>query len=296
MSQKSARWPVFVDGRVHRDGRASISPEDQGFLLGLSVYDTLLYEERCLYFVDEHVARLRRGAEELSIPWPPPWDPAAALRATAEALEGRDAALRITLSRGVPGRGPTMVVTARALDIPADPGARLWLASFRKLGGDALESVKSTNRLRNVLAREEAEEHGAWEALLANHDGDLSECTTSNVFVVLGRRLCTPADDRGALSGIVREKILGDLGRRPLVLDGGRRVELVLGRVECAELSRAEEVFLTNTTCRVVPIVQVAGAELAPRALPGAAGPVTRAIRARVRDIELSYRGAIPVG
>ena len=283
-------WPVFVDGRVHRDGRASISPEDLGFLLGLSVFDTLLHEDGCIYFVDEHVARLRHGAQELAIPWPPPWDPAEALRATAAALGGRDAALRITLSRGVPGRGPTMVVTTRALAIPADPGVRLWLASYRKLGGDHLESLKSTNRLRNVLAREEAEEHGAWEALLANHDGDLSEGTTSNVFLVSGQRLSTPPLERGCLSGIVREKILESLGARPLVLDDGRRIELDVRRLEIEALAAADEVFLTNTTCRVVPIVEVAGAGTSPRALPGAAGPVTRAVRARVREIERAHR------
>ncbi len=285
-------YPVFANGRMYAAGEPVISAEDQGFLLGLSVFDTLLYEEGCIYFLEEHLERLASGAGELAIAWPPPWDPTAALAETARALGGRDAALRITLTRGVPGKGATMTVTPRALELPADPGVRVWVSSYLKLGGERLESVKSTNRLRNVLAREEAQANDAWEALLANHDGDVSEGTVSNLFVVLDGALCTPSIDRGCLGGIVRAQILADLEREPLRAEG-RVMPVRTCRVDIADLARAEEAFLSNTTGRVTPIVEIAGdvpGLAAPRRLPGAAGTITRAIRTRVQALEAGYR------
>ncbi|MEW6074628.1 MAG: aminotransferase class IV [Planctomycetota bacterium] len=296
MSARSASWPavapVWANGRLTSASEPVLLAGDEGFLLGLSVFDTVLLEEGHLYFLAEHLARLRGGAEELGIPWPPPWDVAAAMRATAGALDGRDAAVRVTLSRGVPGRGPTLVVTTRPLEVPRDPGVKILVSSYRKLGGNPLEGVKSTNRLRNILAREEAVAAGAWEALLPNHDGDLSECTTANIFCVAGGALLTPSEERGCLAGIIREKLREEFARAPLVA-AGREVPLRAGRLEPADLRRASEVFLTNTTGRIVPVLEVLGLPDPPRGLPGAAGPVTQAIRLRLRAVEAADRASV---
>jgi len=287
-------FPVWADGRLRAPGTPVVSAEDQGFLLGLSVFDSLLLEDGCLYFLEEHLARLRRGGAELGIAWPPPWDPAEALRAVADAVGRRDCVLRVTQTRGVPGAGASLIVTGRPLAIPPPPGVVVFVSTHRKLAGDLLEGVKSTNRLRNVLAREEAQAHGAWEALLLNHDGDVSEGTISNLFVVAAGELCTPSTDRGCLAGIVRDKLLQTLGEAPLRLAGGRTVPVRVGRVEEAELAAADEVFLTNTSGRVLPVVAVRGlpGDAATRALPGSAGPVARAVRERVAALEAAYRAA----
>jgi branched-chain amino acid aminotransferase len=285
-------YPSYVNGRVYLDEEPTISAEDLGFLLGLSVYDTLLYEQRSLDFLEDHLARLRRGSEEIGIEWPPPWDPAEALWSTVEALGDRAAAVRITLSRGVPERGATVVVTTRELEIPPDPGIRALVASYHKMSGDPLERVKSTNRLRNILAREQAKEHGAWEAVLAGHEGDLTEATTCNLFVVHRGELLTAPLDRGCLSGIMRGKIIADLEREPLRLEDGTVVPLRIARLDPEIVAGVSEVFLTNTTCRVVPVIELLGADTGGAALPGIAGPVTRAVRARVKALEEAYRAS----
>ena len=65
-------FPVFVDGCIQPAGAPAIPAEDTGFLLGLAVFETLLVDDGHAFFLDEHLARLRRGAQRLSIPWPPP--------------------------------------------------------------------------------------------------------------------------------------------------------------------------------------------------------------------------------
>jgi branched-subunit amino acid aminotransferase/4-amino-4-deoxychorismate lyase len=187
--------------------------------------------------------------------------------------------VRITVTRGVPGRGPTLVIGARDLVRPPDPGVAVVLVPNAKLAGDPLESVKSTNRLRNYLAREAALASGAFEALLCTHEGDVCEGTQSNVFARVDGRVVTPALERGALAGVMRGEVLSALRA------SGARVEE--GRLETADLRRASEVFLTNTTGRVIPVVEVRGLA---RGLPGAAGECVRDLRPRIRAREEAYR------
>lgn len=283
-------YPVWANGEIHGRADRVLSANDEGFLLGLSVFDTVLLEDGVLYFLEDHIARLRRGGAELAIPWPPPWDVADAMRETATALGDRDAAVRVTLSRGVAGGRSTLVVTTRpVLRIP-DEGVSILVSSYHKLGGNPLEGVKSTNRLRNILAREEAEAAGAWEALLANHEGDFSECTTANIFAVCNATLVTPSRERGCLGGIIREKLLETLAAEPLVLDDGTPIPVVEGRLEADDLRLASEVFLTNTTGRVIPVREVLGLDPAPPDLLGAAGPIAGVLRERMRGVEAAYR------
>ena len=191
--------------------------------------------------------------------------------------------MRLTLSRGVPGQGPRLVITAREVDpVPAE-GVKVRVSELRLLGGDPLMELKTTSRLRYVLAREEVRARGAWEALLVNAAGDLAEGTVSNLFLVAGRRLRTPSRDSGCLGGIVRERILADLERAPL--DG---VTLEVGRVPASALADADELFLTNTTGGVVPVSELLGPE--PRRFAGPAGPVTRAVQARYGALQAADR------
>ena len=272
-------FPVFVDGALLPPGAGAISTDDQGFQLGLAVFDTLLYEDGCRYFEDEHLARLEQGARALAIPWPPPWDVRAALALYCRELGPRAATLRITLTRGVPGGRPSLVVGARAIVRPPDPGVVVVLERDAKRAGDALESVKSTSRVRNVLAREAAQRAGAFEALLCTDEGDVVEGTISYVFAVLAGALVTPPVERGALAGIMRGVLLAEAAAAGLA----PRVE----RLEVADLARASEILLSNTSGRVIPVVEVRAVR---SGLPGAQGAVCRLLRAWVAACEARYR------
>ena len=279
------RYPTFVDGRIVPPGEACVSTDDLGLLQGLAVFDTLLYERGCRYFEEEHLARLMHGARELSIELSPHIDVRAALDMYCTALGARDAALRIVLTRGVPGLGATLILGARDIVRPQGPGVVVALERNAKRAGDELESIKSTNRLRNVLARERANAHGAYEALLCTAEGDVCEGTISNVFAVVDGGLITPAVDRGCLPGVMRGVLLSVASE--LALD------VRCGRVEVADLARASEIFLSNTTGRVLPVVEVQGVV---RGLPGSAGPIAAELRDALHRREERYRRARRTG
>ena len=272
---------LWVNGEPVTAATPVISAEDPAFLFGLAVFETLLWEDRCLYFVSDHLKRLERGARELGIGWPPPWDLEAVLDSFTEPLPAEPLAVRLTLTPGAPGQGPTLVIAARPAVRPPAEGISVIVIERAKMAGSSLENLKATSRVRNIMARAEAQRRGAWEAILGTDAGDLAEGSVSNLFVVRGGELLTPALDRGCLPGIVREKILGELAAR-----GEPGTE---GRVEPDDLLHADEVFLTGSVSRIQPVKAILGMR---EDLPGVAGPRTRRIAELLRELEERYRAS----
>ena len=291
-------FPAWVSGRIVPAGEPALPAEDQGLLHGMSVYDTLLYEDGVVLFEERHLARFAKACDELGIDLP--WEPREAIAAfLAELLAGpwdldRCLLLRLTATRGTPD-GPALLVTARRAEVLPEDGVVLALASTHKVAADPTEGIKSTNRLRNVLAREEARAAGAWEVLLLTTDGFLSEGSISNLFLVVegreGPELVTPPLADGCLAGTTRDLVLAELEAEPLAV-GGAPVGCRVTKLRPDDLALAREVFLTNSSQRVVPVRRILGTDGELLGEDGQApGPVSRALRERIRLAESRYRG-----
>jgi branched-chain amino acid aminotransferase len=126
--------------------------------------------------------------------------------------------------------------------------------------------IKSNNLLNCALAAQEAIRRGGFEGIMRNYRGELSECTTSNLFIVKGGVALTPPLDSGLLPGITRE-FLFDIGETI-----GIEVREHVLRDE--DLFDAEEAFLTSTTRELLPIVSVDERAIG----NGQPGPVTKTL------------------
>jgi branched-chain amino acid aminotransferase len=132
--------------------------------------------------------------------------------------------------------------------------------------------VKSLNYLNNILAKIEARQAGALEAIMLNDAGFVAECTGDNVFIVHKGDLLTPSAQQGALKGITREHdLFGRAGAVPAV------EEHDLTRYD---LWNADECFLTGTGAEVIPVVKLDGREIG----DGKPGPVTEPGAGRVSE------------
>ena len=164
---------------------------------------------------------------------------------------------------------------------PADILARglsLITSSYRRANPDVLDpGVKSLNYLTSVLAKREARMHGADDAILLNDRGRVAEASAANLFAVHRGRLVTPPVREGALEGVTRETVL------ELAEDEGLPVcEETITR---SQLLAAEEIFLTGTGARLVPVRSVDGAELA--------GPVPGAV---TQKLDAGFRALVSRG
>jgi branched-chain amino acid aminotransferase len=178
--------------------------------------------------------------------------------------DGTDAYIRITISRGTGDIGldpalcptPTVVIMTKPLKPPPPEhyrtGVSLIVAHTRRNLPSALDpQIKATNFLNNIQAKREAIAAGAFDSVLLNWEGHLTECTVSNLFFVQSGRLCTPALSCGILDGITRGIILS------LAREAG--IPVNEGRFTAEALMAAEECFLSNTTMEVMPATQLNG-------------------------------------
>ena len=249
------------------EAEARVPLTDRGWLLGDGLFETMRVANGKLFRWDAHWERLQRGLVFLKIPLP---YTSSELQAVAwQVLEQNhvtDAILRVTVTRGRGTRGysprnagpPTLAITLSPLP-PKPTGEplswRLATSSFRIPAGDALSAFKTTSKLLNVLARAEAEERGADEALLINTDGEATETAGGNLFWMDRNEVCT-VPEVGLLPGITRGVVLelcASLG-----LPTRER------RIRPAELSRMSGLFLTNSAQGVVPISSLDGRPVAP--------------------------------
>ena len=277
---------VYLNGRFVSDKKATISIFDRGFLYGDGVYETLRAYNGKVFLLREHLQRLNESL--LGIRLPPPislMDVGHAVRRVVRMNRHRDAAVRVIITRG-PGpygfdprtaRAPTVLVTSTPFDARSlertRRGVTAAVVSIRRSPPSTVPpSVKSTNCLNGILARMEARELGAREGLMLTPDNWITEGSVSNVFIVHGGRVLTPAADGSILPGVTREWVM--------VLARSEGIPVEEDRVPLPELVSAEEVFVTSTLMEIAPVTRVIyNVTSRPREVPvgnGRPGPVTR--------------------
>ena len=261
---------VFLNGKLLPEAEAMVPLNDRGWLLGDGLFETVRVANGKLFRWDSHWERLRLGLEFLKIT--PPYASKDLQTAAAELLDQNqltEAILRVTVTRGRGTRGyspknagpPTIAITLSPL--PSKPAGeplscRLATSSFRIPAGDALSSFKTTSKLLNVLARAEAEERGADEALLLNTDGEAAETAGGNLFWIDQNAVCT-VPDGGILPGITRGVVLeicASLGLPTREL-----------RIRPEQLGRMSGLFMTNSAQGIIPISSLDARPLDPSPL-----------------------------
>lgn len=281
---------LYLDGAIVPESEAKIAASDQGLLFGRGVFETFRVTMGYPVFrLDKHITRMRSGAEALGIPGSlTQADVERSVLALLEQCRLDDARVRLTLTAGAVGAGPSVLIQARpATDYPAsmyEDGVPAVIARVRRNETSPLSRIKSLNCLDNVLAREEARRGGAAEALLLNTRGVLAEGSASSVFVVHGDELRTPRVDDGALPGITREAVLefaSSIG-----------VNAIEGPVTQGELLKGSEVFITNAVAGVLPVTAVDGVAIG----AGSPGEVTRALGAELKRAILQQPRFTPSG
>ncbi len=250
---------VFLNNMIVPEANAVVSVYDHGFLYGDGIYETMRAYDGIVFMFEKHLERLARSASFLKLNIPDRQYIRDAVYKTLSANELSDAYIRITVSRG---KGPIgldidlcrettfVVISEKFRQYPEScyqEGTRLILAKTRRNLVEAVNpKIKSLNFLNNILAKMEAKEKGAYEAVMLNSDGFIAEGTTSNIFFVNENTLCTPSSDAGILDGITRDTVINVAKKNG--------IEVKEGMFYPADLLGSTEVFFTNTTAEVMPV------------------------------------------
>ena len=262
--------------------QASVPLLDHGFLFGDSVYDVIRTANGRLFMAGEHLDRLRRSAAMiyLELPWSDE-EIQRRLGALQERIDAAECYFRVIATRGP---GPLSLSPEGCLE----PGLYLFgrelirypermyvegcrVAVVRRLRNDprALDPrAKTGNYLNNMLGMIEARRAGADDAVFLNAEGQLTEATTSNLWIVDQGRVLTPRLAEGLLAGITRDWAFQALDAAGIEVE-----QSIIGR---NRFDAADEVFVSGTVKGIMPVTVVDGRLVG----DGAPGPVTRRVAA----------------
>lgn len=248
---------------------------------GWGVFSTLRVSQGVLFAFERHYARLRYDAERMRVPFE---ISAAELERTlltlVQANHAANATLRVAIVRNKGGlfEAPSISRSADLLAFTADltawaDGVHLKYVPNGRFGACPFAGAKVTSWAQNLTWNEEARASGFDEVILLNEHGQVSECTSANIFSMQGEYMYTPPlRTSGCLPGVTRALLL-----EAIQLPG---VTICEKELTPADLANSDQVFITSTTRDLLPVLTIGRQPL----------PQDSAGLRRLQQVFLNYR------
>jgi len=266
---------IYVSGTFRSPADAAVSVFDHGLLYGDGVFEGIRAYNGRVFKLERHVERLFDSAKAIRLDIPHTQSEMCDIILDACRRNAIvDGYLRVVVTRG-PGdlgvdprkcpRPEVIVIARKTLSIYATPskGIRVVTSTFRRNSIQALSpAIKSLNYMNNVLARIEANDRGADEALMLDPSGYVAEATVDNFFIVTTSGVVTPPTATN-LKGITRETILAIAASLGIRADESP--------FTLFDVWTAREAFICGTAAEVVPVVSVDDRTIG----SGGVGPIT---------------------
>lgn len=254
---------IWLNGKLVDENEAKISVFDHGLLYGDGIFEGIRFYNGRVFRLKEHIHRLFDSAKAILLNMP--WTPDEICKFTCETVAAnglRDGYIRLVVTRGAGELGlnpylcpkPSMFIIASTIKLYPEEYyqnglAIITCATRRPAPAALMPQVKSLNYLNNIMAKVEAIQSGALEAVMLNEQGYVAECTGDNLFLFKNGDLLTPLISDGALDGITRA-VMFEIAEKL----GIRVIERSLTRYD---IFIADECFLTGTAAEVIPVVSL---------------------------------------
>jgi branched-chain amino acid aminotransferase len=258
---------LLHNGQILDAHEKSLSAGQVGLLNGWGVFSTLRVADGVLFAFERHWERMHRDAAKVHVPFPK--DAAevkAQLLRLIEANSAWNSTLRVMVVRNRGGmfEGPDLQrdfdVLAFTKDMnPWGSDVKLALKPNARFAANEFSGCKILSWSHNLTWYEEAHQGGFDEVVLLNERGEVSECTSANIFAAYGGEVSTPPLDSGCLPGVTRELLLD------VVRVAG--ITVVERALKPADLERADQVFITSTTRDLLAAVSIEGLKIQNRGI-----------------------------
>ena len=278
---------IWMDGVLVDEDQAKVSVFDHGLLYGDGCFEGIRIYNGKIFQCAAHVDRLYDSAEKIRLEIPlskTDLVDAMNLCIAENGLTG-SGYIRLVVTRGAGTLGlhpfycpkPCVFIIADQIQLYPpelyETGMGVIIAKRPRINPTMLDpSVKSLNYLNNILAKIEAIDAGLLEAVMLNDEGNVSECTGDNIFLITDGKLITPPTSAGILIGVTRSvtiRLAKELG-----------IDVAERDFKPDEMKAADEIFLTGTAAEIMAVTKVDDTVIG----DGKAGPVTTRLLKAFRD------------
>jgi D-alanine transaminase len=276
---------AYVNGEIMPIEKAMVPIEDRGYQFGDGVYEFVASYEGRLFMLEAHLDRLERSMGELNYTPLSRAEIKAAIEDLSQQAGYPRAGIYIQITRGVAPRNHAfdadlsqqVVMTIRPVkELPKEVRSKGTTAiTIQDIRWGRCD-IKTVQLLANSLAKQKAIDSDCDDAIFISEHGIVREATSSNVFIVSGKRLMTHPLTENILPGITRMAVIQICKRI------GLDVNITFFNTET--LYKADEVFLTGTVTEILPVVCIDGNVIG----KGKVGPVSRRLYGLLRDRALA--------
>jgi len=283
---------IYLNGEFMPIEKAVIPVLDRGFIFGDGVYEVIPVYSRLPFRLGEHLERLQASLDSIRLGNPHEANTWQEMITRLVGLnEPEDQSLYLQVTRGVARRdhafpantAPTVFIMSSPLLPPTaeqiSDGVGAITASDNRW---ARCNVKSTSLLPNVLLRQLAVDAGCAETLLVR-DGQLTEGSASNAFVVSNGIILAPPKSNLMLPGITYDLVLE--------LAAANNVAYEVRNIAETELARADEIWITSSSREILPVTTLNGQPVS----NGRPGPVFKRMHGLYQEYKAQVMRSAPV-
>ncbi len=257
----------FLNDKYLDIQEAKISPLDRGFLFGDAIYEVIIAVNKKPFVLGAHLTRLKKNISSLKYSLPDQFDLEEIILEVISRNKFINQVIYVQISRGtdtvrdhIPRNDltPTIFVSSHELKTDFSPSSgekAILLEDFRW----RKSQIKATSLLANVIYRSEAKHQEVFETILFEN-GFITEGAVSNVFCCINNKIITPPLTENILPGVTRKVIL------ELIQDSSLEYEET--KIPVNSFLSAEEIWVTNSTKGVIPIIELDGRKIG-SGLPG---------------------------
>lgn len=249
---------IFYNGSMIDDTTLSINHTNRAFLYGDGLFETIIYENNQLKFQQFHKERLAAGMAAMSLTFAKKTTIDSLFLAIHQLVEKngfRAARIRLQVWRTTGGlytpktTVSDVLVTCSSAQVNEQLLKKtVGFSSQVTLNETSWSAFKTMSAMNYVQAGIERQQRNLDELILLDHEGHVSECTSSNIFWKIGDSYYTPSLRTGCISGIMRRHIINQLNKH--------NAEVKVGEYLKEKLLKAEEIFTCNVT-GIQPITSI---------------------------------------
>lgn len=257
------KFLININGQFFNEETAQISVFDRGFLYGDSVYEATRTFSRIPFHLEAHLDRLFLSAQKIELqPTLSKEEISTRILETIKASPHDNITLRIILTRGTNidlGLDPDLASANNLVIITKEiaPNPEWWLREglamifYQKKSTQKGSLPKSGNYQENILAHKEALAQKAYDAIMLNHEGHVTEGTTSNIWIIKDGIIYTPPLSDGVLEGLTRKTLIE--------MATCEKIPLVEKSLTPNDVKDSDECFISSTTRNLVPVTKIEG-------------------------------------